>query len=91
MLLSSSQGCWPLATIDILFMQGVGLTRGKAADQPIGASDALADVPPTLGWVRLAQRFPVRITLKPDEQCQFHSGSTATVIVRGFEPPRHPG
>lgn len=61
-------------------VQGVG----KAIYQTVGASnDALADVPPTLDWVRLAQRFPVRIILEEAPDCSFHSGGTATVIIHG--------
>ena len=63
-------------------VQGVG----KAIYQSVGAStDALADVPPTLDWVRLAQRFPVRIILEEAPDCSFHSGGTATVIIHGDE------
>ena len=52
----------------------------------VGAGkDALADVPPTLDWVRLAQRFPVRIYLEEVPDCSYHSGATATVIIRPTE------
>lgn len=60
-------------------VQGVG----RAIYQVVGAAkDALADVPPTLDWVRLAQRFPVRIYLEETPGCSYHSGATATVIIR---------
>lgn len=37
---------------------------------------------PTLDWVRLAQRFPVRIILEPfDPQYPYRMGATATAIV----------
>ena len=63
-------------------VQGVG----RAIYPPVGGSvDALADVPPTLDWVRLAQRFPVRIYLEVTPSCPYHSGGTATVIIRGSD------
>ena len=63
-------------------MQGVG----RAIYQIVGAErDALADVPPTLDWVRLAQRFPVRIYLEDAPDCSYHSGATATVIIRPMQ------
>jgi multidrug efflux system membrane fusion protein len=68
-------------------VQGVG----RAIYQVVGAgNDDLADVPPTLDWVRLAQRFPVRIFIEETPDCSFHSGSTATVIIHrgtGHEQP----
>ena len=67
-------------------IEGVVQGVGKAIYQSVGAStDALADVPPTLDWVRLAQRFPVRIILEETPDCSFHSGGTATVIIHGDE------
>jgi len=37
---------------------------------------------PTLDWVRLAQRFPVRIILEPfDEKYPYRMGATATAII----------
>jgi multidrug resistance efflux pump len=64
-------------------VKGVVQGVGRAIYQPVGAStDALADVPPTLDWIRLAQRFPVRIILEPRPDCPYHSGATATVAIR---------
>ncbi|MCH2143334.1 MAG: biotin/lipoyl-binding protein [Phycisphaerales bacterium] len=63
-------------------IRGVVQGVGKAIYQPVGASvDALPDVPPSLDWVRLAQRFPVRIILEERPDCSFHSGGTATVRI----------
>ena len=64
-------------------LRGVVQGVGKAIYQPVGASvDALPDVPPSLDWVRLAQRFPVRIILDDAPDCSLHSGGTATVRIR---------
>ena len=62
-------------------VQGVGW----ALYQDNGASVAgLPQVEPTLNWVRLSQRFPVRITLEdPDPERPFRMGSTAVVTVQG--------
>ncbi len=63
-------------------LRGVVEGIGKAIYQPVGASvDALPDVPPALDWVRLAQRFPVRIILEDVPDCSLHSGATATVRI----------
>lgn len=45
----------------------------------------LPEVPSTLNWVRLANRFPVRIRLLDrDRDHPFRMGTTAVVTVRGF-------
>lgn len=63
-------------------LRGVVEGVGKAIYQPVGASvDALPDIPPALDWVRLAQRFPVRIILEEVPGCSLHSGATATVRI----------
>ena len=61
-------------------VQGIGW----ALFQANGASQrTLPDVKPTLNWVRLAQRFPVRITLEPfDPKYPYRMGGTVTAIVR---------
>jgi multidrug resistance efflux pump len=61
-------------------VQGIGW----ALFQANGATmQSLPDVKPTLNWVRLAQRFPVRITLAPfDEQYPYRMGATVTAIVK---------
>jgi len=44
----------------------------------------LPQVAPTLNWVRLAQRFPVRIALEErDQEHPFRMGQTAVVTVHG--------
>jgi membrane fusion protein, multidrug efflux system len=44
----------------------------------------LPKVPPTLNWVRLAERFPVRITLDGREpEFPFRMGATAVVTIEG--------
>jgi membrane fusion protein, multidrug efflux system len=63
-------------------VQGVGW----ALYQQNGATvEGLPAVEPTLNWVRLSQRFPVRITLdRPDEEFPFRMGATAVVTIQGF-------
>jgi multidrug efflux system membrane fusion protein len=59
---------------------------GWALYQENGATVAgLPQVEPTLNWVRLSQRFPVRIVLETrDPQRPFRMGQTAVVTVQGF-------
>ena len=46
--------------------------------------DGLPNVEETLNWVRLNQRFPVRIVLKRgDSSHPFRMGQTAVVTIRG--------
>jgi membrane fusion protein, multidrug efflux system len=58
---------------------------GWALFQDNGASvGGLPRVEPTLNWVRLAQRFPVRITLEDrDPRYPFRMGETAVVTIKG--------
>ena len=60
---------------------------GWALFQDNGASvEGLARVEPTLNWVRLAQRFPVRVTLEDrDPRYPFRMGETAVVTIKGFK------
>ena len=49
------------------------------------AVGVLPDVEPTLNWVRLAQRFPVRVVLEPpDPDHPYRMGNTAVVTIKGF-------
>ena len=59
---------------------------GWALHQENGATIAgLPQVEPTLNWVRLSQRFPVRIVIENrDPQRPFRMGQTAVVTVQGF-------
>jgi len=63
-------------------VQGVGW----ALYQQNGATvDGLPSIEPTLNWVRLSQRFPVRVVLEernPDHP--FRMGVTAVVTIQGF-------
>jgi multidrug resistance efflux pump len=54
--------------------------------QDNGATVAgLPQVEPTLNWVRLSQRFPVRVTMGPnDERFPFRMGATAVVTIQGY-------
>ncbi len=63
-------------------VQGVGW----ALYQQNGATvEGLPAIEPTLNWVRLSQRFPVRIILDGGEQqFPFRMGATAVVTIQGF-------
>ena len=61
-------------------VQGIGwaLYQANGATQ-----QSLPDVKPTLNWIRLAQRFPVRISLEPfDAAYPYRMGATVTAIVK---------
>jgi multidrug efflux system membrane fusion protein len=61
-------------------VQGIGwaLYQSNGATQ-----ESLPAVAPSLNWIRLAQRFPVRITLEPfDPDRPYRMGATVTAIVR---------
>ncbi|HVN28744.1 MAG TPA: efflux RND transporter periplasmic adaptor subunit, partial [Candidatus Binataceae bacterium] len=62
-------------------VQGVGW----ALFQNNGATvQGLPEVEETLNWVRLSQRFPVRVTLeRNDPAFPFRMGATAVVTIRG--------
>ena len=61
-------------------VQGIGWALYQANG---ATADSLPDVKPTLNWIRLAQRFPVRITLEPfDAKYPFRMGATFTAIVK---------
>lgn len=62
-------------------VQGIGWAVLSEDARTIGV---LPDVKPTLNWVRLAQRIPVRIELEPpDAEHPYRMGMTAVVTVRG--------
>jgi multidrug resistance efflux pump len=62
-------------------VQGIGWGLHQANGASVGV---LPQVEPTLNWVRLAQRFPVRIRLEePDPEHPYRMGQTAVVTVRG--------
>jgi multidrug efflux system membrane fusion protein len=61
-------------------VQGVGWALYQANGATV---EGLPDVAPTLNWIRLAQRFPVRITLDDPEQFPFRMGATAVVTIVG--------
>jgi membrane fusion protein, multidrug efflux system len=49
-----------------------------------GTIEGLPQVEETLNWVRLSQRFPVRIDLEPaDPRFPFRMGATAVVTIQG--------
>lgn len=62
-------------------VQGIGWGLFQSNGATVGG---LPNVEETLNWVRLNQRFPVRIVLKRDDnQHPFRMGQTAVVTVRG--------
>ena len=68
-------------------VQGVGW----ALYQENGATvEGLPQVEPTLNWVRLSQRFPVRIVLDDrDPKFPFRMGNTAVVTIQGYRDQDH--
>jgi len=68
-------------------VQGIGWAVLSQDGHDVGV---LPDVKPTLNWVRLAQRIPVRIELEPpDPERPYRMGMTAVVTVLGDgQPPR---
>ena len=65
-------------------VQGLGWGLFQQNGSTVGV---LPSVEPTLNWVRLAQRFPVRIVLEErDPERPFRMGQTAVVTVRGPQP-----
>jgi multidrug efflux system membrane fusion protein len=67
--------------------RGVVQGVGWALFQENGATvEGLARTAPTLNWIRLSQRFPVRITLEDrDPNHPFRMGETAVVTIQGFK------
>jgi multidrug resistance efflux pump len=65
-------------------VQGIGW----AVLQPDGSSGGvLPRIERTLDWVRLAQRFPVRVQLEPPSAARpYRMGATAVVTIRGEAP-----
>ena len=63
-------------------VQGIGWALWQKNGSTVGI---LPDVEPSLNWVRLAQRFPVRVVLEsPDPEYPYRMGSTAVVTINGF-------
>ncbi len=63
-------------------VQGIGWALWQKNGSTVGV---LPDVEPSLNWVRLAQRFPVRVILEaPDPLYPYRMGNTAVVTVKGF-------
>ncbi len=64
-------------------VEGVGRAIWEPEDASRGGIQA---VKPTLDWVRLAQRFPVRITLlERDPDRPFRMGATVVATIRGAD------
>lgn len=62
-------------------VQGIGWALWQRNGSTVGI---LPDVEPSLNWVRLAQRFPVRVVLEPpDPDYPYRMGSTAVVTIKG--------
>jgi multidrug efflux system membrane fusion protein len=62
-------------------VQGIGWATHPEDGGPAGGLPAVAR---TLNWVRLANRFPVRITLEErDPDRPFRMGASAVVTIKG--------
>ena len=69
-------------------VQGIGWGIHQADGTANAATLQLPDVSPTINWVRLAQRFPVRIDLPTEDALHpFRIGQTAVVEIDIDEPP----
>jgi multidrug efflux system membrane fusion protein len=65
-------------------VQGIGWANKPQDGTTVGV---LPDVQQTLNWVRLANRFQVRVRLEEqDAERPFRMGTTAVVTIRGFPP-----
>lgn len=65
-------------------VQGIGWALYQKDGSTVGVLPA---VEPTLNWVRLAQRFPVRILLEESDPAHpFRMGASAVVTIRGNAP-----
>jgi multidrug efflux system membrane fusion protein len=65
-------------------VQGIGWANRPDDGETVGV---LPDVRRTLNWVRLANRFQVRVRLDDrDPEHPFRMGTTAVVTIRGFPP-----
>ncbi len=63
-------------------VQGIGWALYQKDGATVGVLPA---VEPTLNWVRLAQRFPVRILLEENDPAHpFRMGASAVVTIKGF-------
>jgi multidrug efflux system membrane fusion protein len=63
-------------------VQGIGWANQPDDGATVGV---LPEIRRTLNWVRLANRFPVRILLEErDPERPFRMGTTAVVTIRGF-------
>lgn len=58
-----------------------GISWGVASEQVVNLPIALPIVPKSLDWVRIAQRFPVRIRLIDPPDALMRVGASATVTV----------
>ncbi len=65
-------------------LTGTVLSIGRAIyDQNIEADGLVPEIKPTVPWVRLAQRVPVRIRLdKVPDNIQLVAGTTCTIVIR---------
>ncbi|TMA78896.1 MAG: hypothetical protein E6J74_41220 [Deltaproteobacteria bacterium] len=65
-------------------VQGIGWANKPDEGATAGV---LPEVRQTLNWVRLANRFQVRVRLEEhDAERPFRMGTTAVVTIRGFPP-----
>ena len=70
-------------------VQGIGWANRPDEGATVGI---LPNISRTLNWVRLANRFPVRILLEDrDAERPFRMGTTAVVTIRGFPGRVAPG
>ncbi len=67
-------------------MQGIGWGVEQQDNEGQRGPDGVPNVNPTVDWVRMAQRFPVRVTLvEPDPAHPLRKGMRATVRIDASE------
>ncbi len=62
---------------------------GVFADDGGGEAGGLPDVPRSINWVRVAQRFPVRIRVERPDPEVFRIGASAVAIMTPHDAPGH--
>ncbi|WP_050874602.1 multidrug transporter subunit MdtN [Yersinia frederiksenii] len=62
--------------------RGEGIGWGVSSEDMLNIPRGLPYVPKSLNWVRVVQRFPVRISLEKPPEDLMRVGATAVVIVR---------
>ena len=63
-----------------------GISPAVQSQDNTGAVQGVRFVQRDLDWVRIAQRFPVRIVIDNPDAGVFRMGTTAVTTIKGFTP-----